>query len=159
MNRKRLWLAFTALGVVAAALLLFLWLRGRVETPIHPKGAGPYQENPAPALTGNANLRANTFLTQAEVEAASQLPAGAQRLSLQLMRWSEHIRQDEGGKVTSYYVAPDRMVWVVKESHPSYAFRHGVMTNAVVTNVYDAATGRLLHLQARGRPELLGVPQ
>jgi hypothetical protein len=149
-RKQRLYLSLAGLLLVLLAAGLYLWLRGRGGAPAQPPSSGG---EPPPALVANNQLPTSALLSQATIEASSKVPTGGRRIATQLLQWGAYIKQEQGAKVTSYYVAPGRMVWLLKEAYPRYAYRHGSMTDATVTRVYDAQTGRLLHLQVRGKPE------
>ena len=100
-----------------------------------PKGNAPIR------LADNSSLPASRLIPKSQILARLKLPPDAKLLSLELMRFGDYEKRNQGGS-RFYEVAEGRQVWVIKTFYPEYYhYRMGRVKNATVKGVLDAQTG------------------
>lgn len=110
-----------------------------------------YNEHPNPAFPANDTLPSSNFMSRGQILKLVNVTPGGHVVSTQLETWAQHVAADLQNRVVSHYVAPNRMVWVVKIAYPQgIETGAGFYANATVTATYDAQTGRPLNYGVTG---------
>ncbi|HCT64796.1 MAG TPA: hypothetical protein DIC60_05960 [Lachnospiraceae bacterium] len=94
-----------------------------------------------PILKGNSD--AKEFLPLNKIKGSKkqdELLNGAMRISEELLPW-KNVNHSGDIKVHDLTIHPERMIWVVKTKSPIYLTKYGSVTDAKVTQLWDAETG------------------
>lgn len=117
----------------------------------HPEGNAKYNENPAPALTGNASAAHDKFISKDKAIEKANIQKDAKVSSVELVTWEKHVKDNVQGGSGGTEVAKDRMVWVIKADYPNGAStKAGYFENAQRVISFDAESGRLLSVMTTG---------
>ncbi|ACV64513.1 hypothetical protein Dtox_3808 [Desulfofarcimen acetoxidans DSM 771] len=105
-----------------------------------------------PILKGNSDSKQLLPLQQLKgYKIASELSSGEMRISEELLLW-ENVKHSSGVRVNDLTIHPERMIWVVKTKSPIYLTRYGSVTDADVTQLWDAENGEFYGYELSGKP-------
>ena len=105
-----------------------------------------------PILKGNSD--AKQFLPLNKIEGykkQDELLNGAMRINEELLPW-KNVNHSGDIKVHDLTIHPERMIRVVKTKYPIYLTRYGSVTDAEVTQLWDAETGENYGYELIGKP-------